>query len=65
MRAQTGTCYHCGKMYVACEIRQCPAKGKSVCRYCCLKCGKHTEPGIGVGCELFALTPKEKRKGKR
>lgn len=59
---QTGICYHCGREYAACEIRQCPAKGKPVCRYCCMRCGKHTEPGIGVGCEMFVPVPKKGRR---
>lgn len=57
---RTGTCYHCGHEYAACEIRQCPAKGKPVCRYCCMRCGKHTEPGIGVGCELIKTKNRSK-----
>ncbi|MDU7339309.1 MAG: hypothetical protein E7L17_14495 [Clostridium sp.] len=53
MSKQTGTCYHCYREYAVCAIRICPAKQKPVCVYCCLKCGKHTEPGVGVGCELI------------
>ncbi len=53
VRQYFGTCYHCHREYADCEIRTCPAKDKPVCRYCCMKCGKHTDEKIGVGCELL------------
>lgn len=56
-----GTCYNCRREYVLCEIRICPAKQKPVCRYCCLKCGKHTDEKIGVGCELLKEAKSEKQ----
>ncbi|HEX3018588.1 MAG TPA: hypothetical protein VHP31_12160 [Caproicibacter sp.] len=49
----TETCYHCRREYPTCEIRTCPVKQKPVCRYCCMKCGKHTVDGGGIGCKLI------------
>ena len=57
----TEICYHCRREYVLCEIRTCPAKQKPVCRYCCMKCKKHTAEEIGTGCELAKEAKVEKQ----
>lgn len=53
MNPHTAVCYHCRREYVSCEIRTCPVNQKLVCRYCCMRCGKHTAEEIGIGCELL------------
>ena len=52
-RAFTKTCSKCGKEYVTCEIMTCPINNQPICRYCCMKCGKHTVIGTGIGCQML------------
>lgn len=51
MRNRYGRCGRCGREQAASGLRRCPANGKTLCLYCCMKCRQSYWAGSLQGCK--------------